>query len=59
MQALHWDSRRICKSLLCKSWGCVLPNYVMLMAFCWQVEKSWDEVMKAFPPPLLRHRYGS
>ncbi|KAK9825655.1 hypothetical protein WJX81_005809 [Elliptochloris bilobata] len=23
------------------------------------VEKSWDEVVKAFPPPLLRHRYGS
>ena len=24
-----------------------------------QVERPWAEVMKAFPPPLYRHRYGT
>lgn len=24
-----------------------------------QVEKSWEEVVKDFPPPLHRQRYGS
>ena len=24
-----------------------------------QVEKAWTEIMKTFPPPLYRHRYGT
>lgn len=37
----------------------LLLDAVNTVATWMQVEKSWDEVVKAFPPPLLRHRYGS
>jgi hypothetical protein len=26
---------------------------------CFQVEKAWTEVMRSFPEPLHRHRYGA
>ena len=26
---------------------------------CLQVERPWSDVLKAFPPPLYRHRYGT